>query len=367
MVIDPISPRAIGTAVALPAGALLADMEAHRRDGDIVVGGDARQRFHDARGYGRPLSGNEIALAPVEAAHLLFRGDLDAVDGEPFPAFVAGQSGEFGARFLVYADLRRRGFYCSPARSGWVADPPETGDLVVFERGEGPPDGTVAYAIRAVGERTDVPAADLGDVVLAVADEEGEVTYLETGRPDPGGSSTFEPGRTGGALLADRVLVDDPPADLYRRGFYGQPLGEPGDDGPRAIQLSLVEAASLAGEGALTIDGGTEAVVERGRAVEGDRFDRRLAVYRTLRERGVVPKTGFKFGADFRTYDDVVSVDDVGHSEALVRVLPPDHRFAPRDLALVVRLAGGVRKETVFALVDGAGSIEWLSVGRLTP
>ena len=354
--------------MALPAGPLLADMEAHRRDGDIVVGGDARQRFHDARGYGRPLSGNDIALAPVEAAHLLFRGDLDAVDGEPFTAFVAGQPGEFGARFLVYADLRRRGFYCSPARSAWVADPPDSGDLVVFERGEGPPDGAVAYAIRAVGERTDVPASDLGDVVLAVADEEGEVTYLETGRPDPDGSSTFEPERTEGILLADRVLVDDPPAELYRRGFYGQPLGEPSEDGsPRVIQLSLVEAASLAGEGSLAIDGGVEAVRERGRAVEGDRFDRRLTVYGALRERGVVPKTGFKFGADFRTYDEVESVDDLGHSEALVRVLPPDHRFAPRDLALVVRLAGGVRKETVFALVDGAGSIEWLSVGRLTP
>ena len=97
-------------------------MEGHRRgNGDadeVVVGGDARQRFHDARGYGRALSGNDVALTPVEAAHLLSRGDLSSVDGDGFAAFVAGRSGAFAARFLVYADLRRRGFYLAPTRRG---------------------------------------------------------------------------------------------------------------------------------------------------------------------------------------------------------------------------------------------------------
>jgi len=61
-----------------------------------------------------------------------------------------------------------------------------------------------------------------------------------------------------------------------------------------------------------------------------------------------------------------------------VRVVQPGHRFTPRELSLDVRLAGGVRKELVFAVVDEAGArqrggstiddaIRWLSVGRLTP
>jgi tRNA-intron endonuclease len=58
-------------------------------------------------------------------------------------------------------------------------------------------------------------------------------------------------------------------------------------------------------------------------------------------------------------------VSSLSHSEHLVRVLPADHRFDPRDLALDVRLAGGVRKQMVFALVGE--EIEWLSVGRVTP
>ncbi|MFC6728596.1 tRNA-intron lyase, partial [Natronoarchaeum mannanilyticum] len=105
---------------------------------------------------------------------------------------------------------------------------------------------------------------------------------------------------------------------------------------------------------------------ERGRAVEGERFDRRLRTYAVLRERGVVPKTGFKFGADFRTYADVESVEELSHSERLVRVLPPGYAFAPRDLSLDVRLAHGVRKEMVFALPDG-DELAWLGVERITP
>ncbi|MFC6725995.1 tRNA-intron lyase, partial [Halobium palmae] len=84
-------------------------------------------------------------------------------------------------------------------------------------------------------------------------------------------------------------------------------------------------------------------------------------------ERGVVPKTGFKFGADFRTYGELESVSELGHSEALVRVVTADHAFSPRDLALDVRLAGGVRKRMVFALTRSKEGIDWLSIGRLTP
>ena len=354
--------------MTLPAGPLPSDMEGHQQDGDVVVAGDARQRFYDARGYGRPGTGDEVILAPVEAAHLLFRGDLEAVDEAGFASFVAGRGDDFGARFLVYADLRGRGFYLSPVRTDWVADPPADGDFVVYARGSGPPDGEVAYVVRAIGERTEVPATMLGDVVLAVADEEGEVTYLETGRPTPDGSNGASPPATDGVLLADRVLVSEPPADLYHRGFYGQPLGgRGGDDELRMLQLSLVESAYLAGVDALAVEGGRAALLDRGRSVEGERFDRRLTVYAALRDRGIVPKTGFKFGADFRTYAAVDSVESLGHSEDLVRVLPPDHVFTPRELSLDVRLASGVRKRTVFALTDGTDGVTWLSASRLTP
>ncbi|MFC4540544.1 tRNA-intron lyase [Halosolutus amylolyticus] len=337
-------------------------------DGVVRVGDNARQRFYDSRGYGYPLEGNEIALAPVEAAHLLFRGDLAAiVDGDDrldFQSFVAREPGtDFGVRFLVYADLRSRGFYLSPAAEPWVANPPDA-DFAVFPRGKGPTDGEIEYPLRVLGERTDVPASALSAGVLAVVDEESEITYFEVGRRDPSGdSATALPERCEAALLADRVVVWEPPLALYEETFYGQPLEGREYDRP-TLQCSLLEATYLAEQGAIDLDPAT--VRERGRDVEGERFDRRLRVYTELRERGVVPKTGYKFGADFRTYATVDSVDDLGHSELLVRVHPADAVFEPRDLALDVRLAHGVRKTMVFALVGDDG-IEWWSIERVTP
>ncbi|MFB6228129.1 MAG: tRNA-intron lyase [Halobacteriales archaeon] len=340
-------------------------MEARRRDEEVVLGGHARQQFHDARGYGRPLEGNEIALAPVEAAHLLYRGDIDAVDGLEFAGFLDDVEDGAAARFLAYADLRSRGFYLVPEREGWVRNPHDRADFAVYERGADPGSGAIAHHVRAIGERATVPAETLGDVTLAIADEEGSVTYLATDRQGIDGATACDLPRTKAVLLSDRVLVSDPPASLHESGFYGQPVG--GREELTSLQLSLIEAASLARRGILSVQGGTAAIEERGRAVEGERFDRRLAVYERLRGDGVVPKTGFKFGADFRTYAEVTSVSELSHSEALVWVLPSEYAFEPRELALYVRLAGGVRKRAVFALTDGGDEVSWLSVGRETP
>jgi len=391
-------------------------MDGTLADGVVRVGGDARQRFYDARGYGRPLDRNRIELAPVEAAHLLSRGDLDAVVDErgdseaadgadadsdetrlDFRAFLVRTGAAL--RFAVYKDLRDRGFYLSPAREDWpgvddalasdtsVASDSDV-DFVVYPRGKGPWDGEVAHRIRVAGERRSVPASSLGGVVLAVVDEDGDLTYFETDdEPELDGS---EVGGDGSAdetaptdvdadlpteddealptdveadLLDDRVVCYDAD-DLYENHFYGQRLfGRNADEGP--IQLSLVEGAYLAERGVLDIE--SEAVVALARDVEGERFDRRLRAYAALRDRGVVPKSGFKFGADFRVYDEFTDVDSLSHSTDLVRVLAPGHAFYPRDLSLDVRLAGGVRKRMVFALTAANGQIDWLSVARLTP
>ncbi|MFB6082618.1 MAG: tRNA-intron lyase [Halorientalis sp.] len=339
-------------------------MDATLASGVVRAGRQAREQFHDARGYGDP-DGESVRLAPVEAAHLLYRGDLDAVDGMGFREFLASAACP-DLHFLVYKDLRDRGFYLSPTGADWVGDHGDA-DLVVYPRGKGPWDDEIAYRVRVVSERATVPAAQLGDVVLAVVDEESEITYLETDRPEIEGSTDYDPpADVPGSLLDDRVLIWDPPADVYEHGFYGQPLDRDGE-AVETLQLSLVEAAYLVRRGALALgtDDDERAVLERGRTVEGDRFDRRLRVYTALRDAGVVPKTGYKFGADFRTYADVASVSELGHSELLVRAVPDDHAFAPRDLALDVRLAGGVRKRMVFALVGA--DIQWLSAERLTP
>ncbi|KTG19706.1 tRNA-intron lyase [Haloferax profundi] len=339
-------------------------MQGRLEDGVVHLPGDARQRFHDSRGYGRPTGGNDLDVAPVEAAHLLSRGDIDGVDGMGLRELLARTGTTLD--FVVYKDLRDRGFYLSPAREGWPGvDDPDGADFLVYPRGKGPWDGVVEHRVRVAGERQSIPVSSLGETVLAIVDEDGDLTYFDTEGYDPEGTATENlPSGLDAELLSDRALLWTGVDQLYQQGFYGQRLyGRNADSGP--LQLSLLEAASLARRDALDID--ESDVVARGRDVEGDRFDRRLAVYSALREAGTVPKSGFKFGSDFRVYTDFETVSDLSHSEFLVRVVTPDHTFVPRDLSLDVRLAGGVRKRMVFAVTDANGQIDWLSVSRLTP
>ena len=139
-------------------------------DGAVVRAGErARERFYDSRGYGRPVDG-ALELAPVEAAHLLFRGDLDAVvdgrseaDGEPldFRGFLATTAVSEVA-FSVYKDLRDRGFYLAPESRAVDAAPGDGETFQVFPRGAGPWDDAVAY--RVLTERD--PVVDEREAIL---------------------------------------------------------------------------------------------------------------------------------------------------------------------------------------------------------
>jgi tRNA-intron endonuclease len=355
-------------------------MDGSFRDGVVHLSGNARQQFYDSGGYGRPAGGSDLELAPVEAAHLLYRGDLDAVSDETGDPDRAGGSDagtsmgfrEFLTRtdvvlpFVVYKDLRDRGFYLSPARDGWVDEgvDDET-DFVVYPRGKGPADDEIEHRLRVVGERASLAAESFDGHVLAVVDEDGELTYFGTEWLTPSGSADPPlPDQLDATLMDDRLLVWDPPEPLYEGGFFGQRLaGRNADSGP--LQLSLLEAAYLAERGCLDID--AESVSSHAETVEGERFDRRYAAYAALRESGAVPKSGFKFGADFRVYEAFDGLSDLGHSDKLVRVVERDHEFLPRELSLDVRLAGGVRKRMVFALTGPTDAIDWLSVERITP
>lgn len=334
-------------------------------DGVVVVGGDARQRLHDARGYGYPRDGNEIALAPVEAAHLLVRDSLETVtvDGEPHDLrgfLTSDRVPPLDVELAVYADLRERGYYLVPAAEPWTS--PAPADFAVYERGEEPPAGAVAFHVTALGEGVSRKAGELAPGVLAVVDAESEVTYVsveDTPPPARGEPDGPAAGTRPADLVGEHVIVWGQPGDLYEGHFFGRPRT---DDG--ALQCSLLEGVYLAERDVIDLD--PAVIAERGRSLTGEQFDRRLVVYRRLRERGAVPKTGYKFGADFRVYPAVTSVAELDHSTHLVRVVSPTATLSLRDVARDVRLAHGVRKTMVLGVVED-DSITWRALERLTP
>lgn len=335
-------------------------MQSTLTDDGVYVGAPARERFYDTRGYGSP-DGNGLRLAPVEAAHLLHRDDLDSIDGMDFSEFLVHEN--LVVDFVVYTDFRSRGYYLSVAKN-------EPYDFTVFPRGKGPWDNEIAYRIRVVEEREIIEAQSLldGADTFAIVDEEGDISYYEVSCPDFDGNDTYEPPTTTGEMVENRVLVWEPPEGLHDEGFYGQRLyGRNAEWGP--LQLSLVEAAYLEACGALNLNG-EHSVTKCGHIVGNERFNRRLTVFRRLREQGVIPKTGFKFGADFRTYEDFDSVEAMksgdDHSEALIRVILADYRFTSWEISQDVRLAGAVNKQMMFALID-ADDLDWCCLRWFSP
>lgn len=123
------------------------------------------------------------------------------------------------------------------------------------------------------------------------------------------------------------------------------------------------EAAFLVEKGELDV--GRPAAAVRDFFSEHDaRFRERFAVYRDLRKRGYVPKSGAKFGADFRVYEKGVKPGE-GHAKYLVRVVRD--RLDVRDLMAASRVAHTVKKRLLLAVVDRELEVTYLQNVRVRP
>jgi tRNA-intron endonuclease, archaea type len=337
----------------------------------ISLGAGALTDLYEQGYFGRPKDkGLELSL--VEAAYLLDRSRIRVLSGEKvmdFQAlFQAASSLEkgFEFRYVVYKDLRERGYYVQPGRP----------DFRVYPRGGHPGKSPAEFYVLVISERTPLPLQDIMQPVrvagqmrkklmLAIVDEESDITFYEARVKDMSGLMAEEEQGGMATLLEDRVVLWDATASkrLHEHGFYGKPVGE-------RLQLSLVESAYLLDRGVITlVDRSGEAMdlhsfAARARQIESD-FDQKFCVYKDMRGKSLVVKTGFKFGTHFRVYKQVQGPSKVPHSEYLVHTVSVDHVFLPPVLSRAVRLAHSVRKQMIFAYVSD--EVRYLEIKRLKP
>ena len=89
----------------------------------------------------------------------------------------------------------------------------------------------------------------------------------------------------------------------------------------------------------------------------------RLIIFKDLKKRGLIVKTGFKFGAHFRAYR---KKPEETHAEYLVHVIEKGFKSSWAEISRAVRLAHSVNKEIVFAKVEKK-QITYIKFGRLRP
>src|SRR3989441_1013961 len=254
-------------------------MAGELREGRVVVDDSGEGSALYNRGFfGRPQPGGGVELNLLEAVYLVEAGRLEIRRrGKPVPVrelFRAANAAidAFEIRYLVYRDLRARG-YVVEARDGPV-------DFQVYPRGGAPKKTPSKYWVRALSERAVFDLAEL----LDRADEAASVR--------------------------------------------------------KTLLLGLVREA---------------------KAIQPD-FELRLRAYEDLSDRGVISKTGFKYGSHFRAYE---GDPDLHHAKYLVHVVPKGHRGAWPEISRAVRLAHGVKKQILFGEVgDG---VRYVKLERVRP
>jgi tRNA-intron endonuclease len=328
-------------------------------DGTSVRLGTEGRILYDQSGYGRPED-TGIRLSSEEACYLVHRGRI-AVEGYPFDTLIAhfARNPEFLRTFLVYRDLRERGY---AVQSG-------PHDFRVFRRGQRPGTGQSQYMVRVLSERDLIDFEALihealassrmrKQHVLAVVDDENELTYYEIKvQTLPGAGDKPGIGPLEGMLVGRSALVCPAlPGDRTAAG-YGMHL-----DAERII-LAPLEIIHLMATGMLTLRDG-ETNVDEGHyftlaAAADVELGEKAAVYRDLRDRGYIPKTGYKFGHHFRVYSG-----QKVHSEMLVHAVAQGVRLPMSSISRSVRLAHSVKKKMLFGHQHTTG-IQYVEFARI--
>nr|3P1Y_A Chain A, tRNA-splicing endonuclease [Archaeoglobus fulgidus]3P1Y_B Chain B, tRNA-splicing endonuclease [Archaeoglobus fulgidus]3P1Y_C Chain C, tRNA-splicing endonuclease [Archaeoglobus fulgidus]3P1Y_D Chain D, tRNA-splicing endonuclease [Archaeoglobus fulgidus] len=302
-----------------------------------MIGGDfavvKAKKSLERRGFG-VKRGDKIYLHPLEVVYLQIKGIESFGELEDVLSWAESRMEDFSTYYFVYEDLRDRGNKVKIQGEFLLTKKPY---LPISER--------KTIRMEEIAEK----ARNFDELRLAVVDEESEITYFRVYEPDMMGEQKEELPEIAGILSDEYVITKQ--TEIFSRYFYGSPLDveKPrGADFEGPVTLSLIESLYLLDLGKLNLlNADREELVKRAREVERN-FDRRYEVYRNLKERGFVVKTGFKFGSEFRVYRKVESVDDLPHSEYLVDIAD-SREIRLIDLARAVRLAQNVRKRMVFA------------------
>lgn len=167
-------------------------------------------------------------------------------------------------------------------------------------------------------------------------------------------------GKTKVELIENFLVVWDPTkgSELYRSGFYGKPLGIPKPKIPEfkvPLILDLMEGLYLKEKGRIKIHDsslgknvGLRKLKQKAKQLYDD-FNEKYAVYRDLRDSGLIVTPGIKFGCDFAVYKYGPGVE---HAPYMVSVKSASSKISATDVVKAGRLATTVRKRFIIACPD---------------
>ncbi|MEM5799664.1 MAG: tRNA-intron lyase [Candidatus Aenigmatarchaeota archaeon] len=171
-------------------------------------------------------------------------------------------------------------------------------------------------------------------------------------------------------LIVDRVIIwNKEGIKLFDESGFGKPFED-------RLELSLVEACYLLERKKISIKSENKVLDYKSFyeycTDKEPEFHQKYVVYKDLRERGYLVKTGFKFGAHFRVYERGVKLkrgpkEAHEHTKFVVHAISEEDRFSYPELSRAVRLAQNIRAKMVWAVVDSENDVTYYEIVRVTP
>ncbi|BCU67105.1 tRNA-intron lyase [Sulfolobales archaeon HS-7] len=160
-----------------------------------------------------------------------------------------------------------------------------------------------------------------------------------------------------GVLIGDKVVVFDIQSSkrLYIYSYFGKPVGvNKAKDVNTPLELSLVEAVYLSERSMLRVRDIDNRVIGYSELMEkakgyNRRFDELFTVYKSLREKGFIVRSGLKYGADYALYNLGPGLE---HAPYLVIALKDDRNLLANEIMGFGRVSHSVRKKLILAFVN---------------
>jgi len=162
-------------------------------------------------------------------------------------------------------------------------------------------------------------------------------------------------------FIENFLVVWDPAqgSELYKQGYYGKPIGIPKPkilDFSVPLVLDLMEGLYLVEKQLITVREGVRKKkrmsLEKLRKLARklyEEFDLKYAVYRDLRNNGLIVTPGIKYGCDFAVYKHGPGVE---HAPYMVSVKKTKDEVTATEIVKAGRLATTVRKRFIIAVPD---------------
>lgn len=170
----------------------------------------------------------------------------------------------------------------------------------------------------------------------------------------------LELGESGAYLKGEEEELEE----VHSEAYYGKLKDE-------SLVLSPSEAVHLLEREIIEVSQAFQEIYDFYVEKDSD-FSQKYAAYSDLRERGLIVKTGFKFGAHFRVYSRGVNPykDEKGrkeHTKFIVHAVRENEDMSFQEMSRAVRLANNIRADMMWAVVDSEQDVTYYRVEHRNP